>query len=38
MRRGSTIAFDGSENQYGFTMRNLVTLQALDAIRQGVGG
>lgn len=35
---GSTIAFDGSENQYGFTMRNLVTLQALDAIRQGVGG
>ena len=35
---GSTIAFDGSENSFGFTMRNLVTLQALDAIRQGVGG
>jgi|GEM_PF-833964 len=35
---GSTIAFDGNENQYGFTMRNLVTLQTLDAVRQGVGG
>ncbi len=35
---GSTIAFDGNENLYGFTMRNLVALQTLNAIRQGIGG
>lgn len=33
---GSTIAFDGSENQFGFTMRNLVVLQTLDSMRSGL--
>jgi uncharacterized protein YraI len=33
---GSSIVFDGSENTFGFTMRNLVVLQTLDAMRTGL--
>lgn len=36
---GSSIIFDGSaENTFGFTARNLVVLQTLDRLRQGLGG
>ncbi|MCU0514863.1 MAG: SH3 domain-containing protein [Anaerolineae bacterium] len=36
---GSSIVFDGTtESTYGFTARNLVVLQTLDALRQGLGG
>jgi hypothetical protein len=32
-----TVSFNGEENQYGFSMRNLVTLQTLDALRRAAG-
>ena len=33
---GSFCAFDGGQTQYGGTLRNLLTLQALDQLRQNV--
>jgi hypothetical protein len=35
---GSSIVFDGSENTYGFTLRNLVVLQTLDVLRRDLAG
>lgn len=33
---GSFCSFDGAQNQYGGTLRNLLTLQALDTLRRDV--
>ena len=33
---GSYCSFDGAQQQYGGTLRNLLTLQALDQLRQNV--
>ncbi len=35
---GSFCSFDGAQQQYGGTLRNLLTLQALDQLRQNVLG
>jgi uncharacterized protein YraI len=35
---GAHIAFNGEEHQYGLTLRDLLTLQMLDALRRGAMG
>lgn len=32
----ATVSFNGEETQYGFSLRNLVVLQTLDALRTGI--